>query len=144
MRVGPQPIIARPAWYDRNPSTIIYTFCDTLSPHAPTPRFNYVVPSGKKAMVEVMLAKVVRVSSATTPGWATAQIAITPYGGSMAWVCIARLTDAHNAAKDMDSMSIGGSIMLFPGDAVTGLTADLSTGGTCHYILAVKLTLFDA
>ena len=144
MRVGPQPIIARPAWYDRNPTTLVDSFTGSAAPHAPTTRISYTVPAGKKAIVETLAAKVIRMAAASTPELVTAQFLLTPSGGEERVLLGAYLTSAQNSPKDSDSLGIGPSLTLFPGDYIRGITFDLSTGGLVYYVLILKLTVFDA
>lgn len=142
MKTG-QPIIGRPAWYDRNPASKadIWTGAG-VAPHAATTRKTYTCPAGKKAMVEVLELSVIRETAATTVGTAQAYVTITPSGGS-AIVCIAAWIRTNTVADRNDAF-LGASMLLFPGDRIDLMTLDLSTGGTCAYFVCYKITEFDA
>jgi hypothetical protein len=142
MRTG-QPIIGRPAWYDRNPSSKAQYFeTGGISPHALTERWSYTVPAGKKAMVELLQVKVERRTAATTPGQAQAYVFITPYGGSTRYMLNAVIWT--NGAGDKDVQTITGTLALYQGDVISGQTQDTSNGGTCYYFLSYKISEFDA
>jgi hypothetical protein len=142
MRTG-QPIIGRPAWYDRNPVQKVNNYNATLvTPHSITERWSYTVPSGKKAMVEILEAEVLRAQAASTVGLAEALIALTPSGGSEKSVLCARIFDNTVAARS--TQAIGSALLLLADDKLTGKTVDTSTGGSCDYYLAYKITEFDA
>jgi hypothetical protein len=143
MRVGPQPIIARPAWYDRNPTVKVDHYnVSSASPHSQTLRLTYTCPSGKKAMVELLSGRVTRVSAATTPDVVLAEWALTPSGGTEKSILQARLIT--NNVGDTREHSIGSTLILNAGDALKGYTQDSSVGGACHYYLSYKITEFDA
>jgi hypothetical protein len=142
MRTG-QPIIGRPAWYDRNPVQKVYNQrLINASPHSETTQITYTCPSGKKAMVEVMSLTVRRNTAPTTAGQALAYFSLTPSGGSATRIMETYINSA--TVNDRADSSIGTSIILLSGDKIEGKTYDLSTGGTCDYFLALKLTEFDA
>jgi len=141
MRTG-QPLIARPEWYDRNAASQNHFWegADT-GPHADTSRRTYTVPAGKKAMVEILQATVLRTAAATTLGYMEAWWNLTPSGGTAR--CIIRASIKTNTVGDRHDMAVGGSVMLFAGDEIDGHTMDLSTGGTGYYFISYKITEFD-
>ena len=142
MRTG-QPIIGRPAWYDRNsvPRQDYYEGID-VAPHSATTRLSYTVPAGKKAVVELLQARVYRSSTATASSLTRAWFTLIPSGGTPKIILMA--TIRSNNVGDKEVAQIGTTLTLFPGDKLEGGTGDLSTGGTCDYFLAYKLTEFDA
>ena len=143
MRVGPQPIIARPAWYDRNAASRADTYTgQQLAPHALTTRLTYTVPAGKKAIVELLQVKCVRRTAATTVGLVYAYATITPSGGSEKEILDSYLFG--NAVGDKDGQALQGTLVLCTGDVINMKTYDGSTGGTVDYFLAYKVTEFDA
>jgi len=143
MRIGPQPIISRPAWYDRNPTVVAnYSLLLDQAPHASTERISYTTPAGKKAMLEVIEAEVQRSAAATTVGRAHTIFTITPSGGSESILVWARIIT--NGVGDRQARTIGQSVIMLAGDKLSCQTADNSTGGTCHYNIAYKITQFDA
>ena len=142
MRVG-FPGGPRLAWYDRNPASKANHYGQTLAPHTPVTRLSYTVPSGKKAMVEVLQTGVKRITVATTPESPTCYWTLTPNGGAKKWILGARI-DMLNIVGDSDDRGIGTTLPLFAGDALDGDTGDTSTEGTVFFFLAYKLTEFDA
>jgi len=143
VRVGTPSAVARPDWYDRNPvSRVDYYWGSGVAPHGVTTRLSYTVPSGKKAMVEVLVLKVRRNTAATTLGIARASLILTPSGGApdnFMDACI-----VNNTVDVKDGWSIGASLALITGDLLEFTTYDGSTGGTCDYWLSYKITEFDA
>jgi hypothetical protein len=142
MRVGPQPIIARPAWHDRNPTSKTYYFCADASPHSITERFSYTVPSGKKAMVEVLSCRVERRTAATSPSSVLAAFHFTPSGGTGNYIL--RAIIYTNNVGDKEHQALGTTLILCTGDTIKAYTYDGSTGGTCEHLLTMKITEFDA
>jgi hypothetical protein len=142
MRTG-QPIIGRPAWYDRNPSSQWLSYqANNVAPHSITQRWVYTVPSGKKAILEFAACYVRRSAAATTVGRVQVDIWITPSGGSVKKISLAQLLT--NNVGDMDRMDLGQSLILNAGDKIEGYSEDASTGGTTNILIAAKLTEFDA
>ena len=95
-------------------------------------------------MIELLIARVTRITAATTPRIAAAEWKMIPKGGVFKYILPAWLTEAQNDPKDTDKMGLAGTINLFEGDYIRGLTYDTSEDGTCHYFLCYKLTEFDA
>jgi hypothetical protein len=142
MRTG-QPIIGRPAWYDRNPASKRgYLSVLDAAPHSLTTRISYTCPSGKKAMVELLYAAVIRKTAPTTVGRAVTAWYLTPSGGTEGLIMEAVLFSS--TVGDSIYLSPSGNLMLFPGDTLTSKTFDGSTGGTCDYQMGYKITEFDA
>lgn len=142
MRTG-QPIIGRPAWYDRNPTQITLWYTVNIqSPHSQTQRWTYTVPSGKKAMLEALDGLICIQSAATTPGRRKIMVQLTKAGGGSAQIF--NLQIITNNVGDIQTKALGTSILLLSGDTLSGFTADESTGGTVDYRLMAKLTEFDA
>jgi len=136
-RVG-FPGASRLEWYDRNPSTNSFTYVLVeLAPHAIADRFSYTVPTGKKAMVEAAVCKVIRKTAAAPAGLAKA--IVTVRGGTLLTATI--LT---NNVGDQNSMCIGSAGVLAGGETNKGRTEDDSTGGTVIYQLAFHVTEFSA
>jgi len=142
VRVGTPSAVARPHWYDRNPSNIWRQYAATLGPHSSTQRWSYTVPAGKKALVEFSIACLLRVTAASTVGEAYAYVYYTPSGGTGGSLFEVRLLT--NGIGDGKSLIVGQGIMMFAGDQLLGFTGDGSTGGTIEYVIAVKITEFDA
>ena len=142
MRTSPTPLVARPAWYDRNPASKVFYSSFSASPHSLTERFSYTCPSGKKALVEVLSARVERVTAATEADTAVAVFKFTPSGATGYYIL--RSSIRTNNAGDKEDKAIGTTLVMCPGDKIQAFTFDLSTGGTCSYLLTMKITEFDA
>ena len=143
MRVGPQPIIARPAWYDRNPSIQVKNYSAAgVAPHTSTLRWSYTVPSGKKAFLELADIEVVRATAATTVGMVSAGITYTPSGGSEVNVIVVEIRT--NGVGDRAGKTVGQAFVMSAGDSIKAYTTDTSTGGTIDYTMSAKITEFDA
>jgi hypothetical protein len=135
--------VARPAWYDRNPSdTVKNSIMWGQSPHSFTTRWTYTVPTARKAMVEVAIIKFCRVTAATTAGELVIGIYITPSGGSLTNLIYS--SSILNIVGDKDVIDTGQSVLLLTGDALSAGDSDASTGGTADFYQAAKVTEFDA
>jgi hypothetical protein len=113
-----------------------------VAPHTVTARWNYTVPSGKKAMIEFLHVRILRSTAASTAGKVTAAISITPSGASSNDVMVANILT--NNVGDKDALVSGATLTLLAGDKIAANTSDASTGGTIDYVLACKATEFDA
>ena len=130
-------------WYDRNPSSKAEGWVNVgVAPHGVTKRVSFTCPDEKIAMVELLEVHVHRATVATTPIKASATFKLTPKQGTMKTILTARIT-VLNTVGDKDGHSIGSTLMLFAGDILEGYTEDLSTGGTCDYLVLLKVTEFD-
>jgi hypothetical protein len=142
MRTG-QPIISRPAWYDRNPIVKCDSWLGTsTAPHAETERWTYTVPAGKKAFLETLSMRMQRSSAASTGGTAVAWVGVYPSGGVPKYLAFCAIVT--NTVGDKDSSIVGQAIVMKAGDIIRARTSDLSTGGAIDYFLAYKITEFDA
>jgi len=140
MRTG-QPIIGRPAWYDRNPVSKVYYYSVTQDPHTLIERFSYTCPANKKAMVEVMSCRVERRTAATTASTAMAVFNFTPSGGTGYYIL--KSVIYSNGVGDKEYTALGTTLMMFAGDKIQAMDYDASTGGTVDYYHALKITEFD-
>ena len=129
-------------WYDRNPISIERSYYGDNLPHTSTQRWSYTVPSGKKAILEICFAVILRVSAAETADEVIGGIWIQPSGSSN--VAIVYTTMLTNNVGDMDKTSLGQSLTLKAGDILQAITQDLGTGGLIRYRIAAKITEFDA
>jgi len=143
MRTSPTPLVARPAWYDRNPVTKSNEYLGTtVAPHSGTKRLEYECPSGKKALVELLQCKVTRAEAATTVGLPFAYWVHWKSEAEYSHILFAEVRG--NNVGDSDKAEVGQSIVLLAGEKLQGYTQDTSTGGSCDYFLAYKITEFDA
>jgi len=128
-------------WYDRNPiPRVANSNAVTLAPHPLTQRLTYTCPKDKMAYVELMKAYVCRDGVATANFLVQVYWAYRPSGGTEEAVVDAWIMSLLVGTTNQKS----GSIMLFEGDRIRGLTWDPNPDGTIAYILAYKLTEFDA
>jgi hypothetical protein len=142
MRTG-QPIISRPAWHDRNPiQQLLWYNVNGTAPHSATQRWTYTVPTGKKAMLEALDGLICIVTAATTASRRKIYVRLTKSGGGSA--DIMNLQILTNSVGDVQTKTLGTSLLMLQGDSLTGYTADESTDGTVDYRLMAKLTEFDA
>jgi hypothetical protein len=142
MRTG-QPIISRPAWHDRNPSQqLLWYTVNGAAPHSAIDRWTYTVPTGKKAMLEALDGLICILTAATTAGRRKIYVRLTKSGGGSA--DIMNLQISTNGVGDVQTKTLGTSLLMLQGDTITGFTADESVGGTVDYRLMAKLTEFDA
>ena len=125
-------------FYDRNAKPLQFNYgASTVAPHTTETRFTYTVPKGKMAWIENCLARILRDGAATAEGLAIAHIQARGY----------RTVEAAIFAKTLGekaSMNVGHSILLYEGDVINGVTADVCGDGTCAYQLNVHLIEFDA
>ena len=123
-------------WYDRNPDAKADHWGVTGGPHPLTTRLTYTVPANKLAMVEILSAKVERITPAESVDLAMALWQLDDK-------YVIRSNIYGNVAGDKDLVGLGTSLMLCANDSLLGRTYDGSTGGTCNYFLSLKVTEFD-
>lgn len=130
-------------WYDRNPKRVVDKwFSYSIGPHALTVRWSYTVPTGKNAFIERLISKIYRAEAATSGALVYAHINITPFGEAPATMVWAHTRT--NLVGDMDRGAVGHCGVLSAGDEIKASTSDVSTGGSLDYLLACKITEFDA
>jgi len=128
-------------WYDRNPiPRVANSNAVGVAPHVLTQRLVYTCPKDKMAFVQFMKAWVYRDSGATVDLPVQVYWAYRPFGGTEEALVEARITSKVINITDEDI----GSIMMYEGDRIRGLTWDPCPDGTIAYILCYKLTEFDA
>lgn len=134
---------SRPDWYDRNPVSLIRSFyVPALPPHAATTRWTYTVPAGKKFAVQTIQLNLIRDGATATPAVATINAALTPAagGGDVALLVESPLGTLGAA----DQCTLGTTMVMAAGDALSGTSADASTGGTFSIMCAMTGLQFDA
>jgi hypothetical protein len=136
-------MVARPAWYDRNPQSLTYDYNGANAQHTNTQRFYYVVPAGRKAIVESAAATVILQAQGTTAGLTYIQFKVTPNGGTVNSVARAILYPVASTSSLLDNQSLGQCITLFEGDMIE---CETYSGGnqTFYYWGSLKITEFDA
>ena len=133
----------RPFWYDRDPTPVTRVYDAVTGPHGAIQRWIYTVPAGRKAFVESLTANVTRVTVAAPADISTAYITFAETDVAPPEVML-RSATYGNLVDDKDRMATGHSMILLEGNTIRGQTADLSTGGTCYFHVAAKITEFDA
>lgn len=130
-------------WFDRNPKQENREYyVQGLAPTTLTKRWNYVVPEGRKAFLEILQATVYRITAPTTPGRAAAYVRHTPEGELSHPILRAEVINP--AAWTVMTVALGQAIILLQGDILDAYTIDTSTGGTIDFRLYAKITEFDA
>lgn len=138
------PSSSRPEFYDRNSLHVNDDFAaNNLAPHSETVRDSYTVPSGKKMFLEAVYVYIFIADAASIPGTKFTAISITPNGETRYTLYRALLSDSENAGGNKDQWTVGGSAMLFPGDAVEIRTLDSGTDGQLDVVASWKGTEFD-
>lgn len=137
------PSSSRAAWYDRNPSMLVLNYqASSIAPHAETIRWSYIVPSGRKAIIEAIVVHLIRTTVATSINEYGAYVrAVLPnnYNAQVRLIDTLVNTQYYNVNDEF-----AGALTLFEADTLQAVTYDGSTGGTVSYYLAHKGTEFDA
>ena len=134
--------VARPAYYDRNASSIMPNYSGVISPTGATTRYTYTVAAGKKALLEVSTAFISRVTAASSSGQFFSDTRITLANSDYLILHTPHQTDNTLLAPYFASSAA--AVTLYAGETISSQTTDNSTGGTILFILASKGTLFDA
>lgn len=126
-------------WYDRNPKSKAGRFFDKKTPHSEVKHLEYIVPTGKIAVIDLLQVGVFRTDVDSAPDWARAYFIIGPKIGTFMHF-VAQIKT--NTVGDRDDDHVGG-ILLFEGDALRGYTYDDGADGGVFYHLSYKLTELD-
>ena len=133
---------ARPAYYDRNATSVFLSYAQALAPHAtPTTRWTYTVPSGKKLLIEYTASRLWRQTVATAVNQYATENYVTN-GTNTATISARYSYDNTTTVINDDIRSC--NLTLYPGEIVYASTVDNSTGGTVYYQTSAKGTLYDA
>ena len=135
--------VARPAYYDRNASSVIQTDLAVYAPHTATVRLTYTVAAGKKMFIETSSTLVQNVTAPTVAGLASAIVRIQ---NAAVQITDPIRSDALTSAvlTTIYNNSLTGQTTLYAGEQALLITANASTGGTVLHLEAFKATLFDA
>jgi len=128
-------------WFDRKPVSQAAEYDATVGPHAATTRLTYTCPINKIARVEMLELRATRVTVAAPVGFVNVNFSITL--GGQAAISFMGLVQYGNAIGDQERDTLGVIMMLFPGEIITGASADGSTGGTVDYHIGYKITEFE-
>lgn len=134
--------IARPNYYDRQPTGILVYYTNVVAPHGSTVRGTYTVPVGRVAFLELFFLNGYRNNAAAATGLVQAYVEFTPNGGVASRILqIQFFTNTQYTGDRQQSPTFG---QMKAGDNIRFSTFDGSTGGDCGYILAIKGVEFDA
>lgn len=137
----------RPQYYDRNPVDRSIAYENTnIAPHVQTNRATRTIGANEQAILESIALKIRRNQVATAAGRCAALIQYTPSGGAAETFAIEFLpmntaTGAVGDASPPLVFYVGK--VLNPGDVVSILTLDGSTGGSTDIYTKVSMTGFD-
>lgn len=135
--------VARPDYFDRNPTTQIVNYdVGGFGPHALIVFNQYTVPVRRKAYLDSIYLFQSRSAVAGAPGVVT----------SKAQISIAAAAAQEIFRVQYTTNTVGVSVdNIFPivgflntGDNIQLANADTSTGGSVDYVGSVKVTSFDA
>jgi len=133
--------VARPAYYDRNATSVRNRYNAAISPAGFVTRWTATVGAGKKAYVDQAVAWINTNSLPTVAGYARGYIETTD-GTTSVIVCVAQMfTSLTVSTSAVDKATT--SITLYSGFVIQSLTADGSTNGTVQYLLDAQYTQFD-
>lgn len=141
MRVG-SLASARPAYYDRNATSIFQSYNNTLAPHATTQRYIYTVASGYKLLAELSEAVFMAITAATTVSRCRVDVEVT--NGTVTTSTCAVDTIPNNTVNYYYQMLQPSAVTVYAGESVQGYTTNLSTGGTMFMASAFKGTLYSS
>lgn len=129
-------------WFDRNPESKADHYSGILAFHGAAQKCIYTCPEGKKAMVELLTAVVVRTAVAAAAGDAGAWWSFRPKGAAGEEELVYAYVPDTNVKGDRAEEFLGTTLTMSAGDKIRGLTANMSDGA-CFFFLAYKLTEFD-
>lgn len=141
-RGGPDGLTG-PSYFDRDPISKTNTFNSAaVAPHGATTRWTYTVPANRLAFVESASVLLMRDGAPGVAAIASAVVAYTPSGGSA--VHIARTAEISATVGEPRQSPPATLALLLPGDALSGITSDVSTTGTYTYVVSHKTVEFGA
>lgn len=136
---------ARPAFYDRNATTLTQEYQNTLAPHGFTVRFTSTIPSGKKAIVEFAYVGIQRQTAATTPGVCAGVVQVNSGGILLRSPYID--TKDNSVVPATTQIIQSANLTVYAGETIQAQSFDSSGGatpGTVYFVLQAKATQFDA
>jgi hypothetical protein len=134
--------VARPAYYDRNASSLSAQYSGVVAPHGGTVRFTVTVAAGKKLFLESGHVYISRQTAATVVGNFDVVIYVNTGGNNPRYLYVASKDNTVQPAPTF--ATITGTTTLYTGEVLESQTADGSTGGLVQFISMYKATSFDA
>ena len=129
--------VGRPAYYDRQSSSLVSGYTGTVAPHGLTVRFTQTVPADQKYMIEFSEGYLGRATAFTTTGASGAFILVT---GVAVINIFGTLPTTTSSLVQQQAFNM----VVVEGEVITGSTQDYSVGGTVYYEINVKSTVFTA
>lgn len=123
-----------------DPQGLVYSAA-AVAPHTATVRASRTIPASTRAVITSALARITRLTAATTAGYITVKCRYT-FSATNVPLTIATLLT--NAVGDKDGLGWGGEAPCEAGDIATIETTDPSTGGTVNYEAGINLHEFSA
>lgn len=134
--------LATPFYLSNCVLTAVRYYHSNLGPHTLTVRETYTIPTGRAALIVATYIEVRRVSAATTVGLVRADVSSSILGGAFS-ILLSGVSFVSNTVNIINKHSRDQCLFLFEDDYISIATADLSTGGSCEYIINVFLNEFD-
>lgn len=128
--------VARPDYYDRQPTIIFASFFGSTGPHLLTQWATYSPASGHGAYIEMMDTIMTRITAGTVPGPAQLLAIYDPLVGPDQVILNPQMYEiALYTQKTAHADSFG---FMTAGDALKIQTVDQGTGGNVYYQICIK------
>ncbi|HYS77056.1 MAG TPA: hypothetical protein VEM38_13260 [Burkholderiales bacterium] len=134
----------RANYYDRGATTKqAGTLAANSAPHGQTIRWTYTVPTNRRLALEFIGTWQMRDTVAAPVGTWFTLIDYQPSGAGLA-ATLMIVQNLGNNINDRDTVYVGASMTLYPGDTLRGSDSDASTGGSTRQLPTFKGTEYDA
>jgi hypothetical protein len=146
---APDSSVARPVWYDRNPIDILLSAAVAVinSPQGINTLWNYTVPPGRKAMLELCRVRWRQITASTNDTQKTNSVFVVCTPASTG-ILSQSLVEAEVQEPTPESTyvveNIGQSALFLAGDNIQSSYVSNSTTGTFSPKSTAKFTEFDA
>lgn len=134
--------VARPAYYDRNATSVVNQYSGTLTQHTNTTRWTYTVASGKKLLVETLEVFDLTVTAAAAPLRLAVAIQVTSGASNFS---LARVDHQQSASTTTPTfVCMQAATTLYAGETIYSPTFMDSVTGSVFMSSSSKGTLYDA
>jgi hypothetical protein len=136
---------AKKPYYDkrRNPKQIMMSYSGSVAPpHPQTLRWQYTVPAGRQAIVELLVAVTQRDAAASVAATASDYIILEAHGAGNMVLIYAWIASLSLGAQT--ALTVGTALTLYESDRLNAYTYDGSADGTVSYVISAKIIEFDA
>lgn len=133
---------SRADFYDRGADGVHIGYeGNAIAPHGSTVRATYTVPANSKVIINAAQLYLMRATAPAGAGIYNAWLQYTPSGGSAVPIVKAY----HKSPTQYTNINVllSSGFVMYPGDKLELVTADISAGGTISYILHVMMSEFD-